>query len=176
MSSYLIISALGNDRPGLISKLTDTITQSGCNIEDSRMSILAGAFALIMQVSGKWSNLAKLESSLEILGQRTELTITTKRTEGRSLSASEIPYLVEVITMDQPGIVHQVTDFFSSRGINIHDMQSSCHPAAHTGTPMFTLAMTIEVPGKTHITGLREQFMEFADSMNLDAIIEPLKN
>ena len=176
MSSYLIISALGNDRPGLISELTDAISQGNCNIEDSRMSVLAGAFALIMQVSGNWNNLAKLESTLEALGQRAELTITTKRTEGRSLTANEIPYLVEVITMDHPGVVHQVTEFFSGRGINIHDMVSNCHPAPHTGTPMFTLSMTIEVPGKTHITGLREQFMEFADSMNLDAIIEPLKN
>jgi glycine cleavage system transcriptional repressor len=175
MSSYLIISALGDDRPGLISQLTEAIEQGGCNIEDSRMSILAGAFALIMQVSGSWNNLAKLESILETLGQRTDLTISTKRTEGRALSANEIPYLVEVITMDHPGIVHRVSEFFSSRGINIHDMQSTCHPAAHTGTPMFTLTLTIEVPGKTHITGLREQFMEFADSMNLDAIIEPLK-
>lgn len=176
MSSYLIISALGEDRTGLISQLTDTISQSNGNIEDSRMSVLAGAFAMIMQVSGNWSNLAKLESALEALSQRTDLTITTRRTEGRSLTANEIPYLVEVITMDHRGIVHQVAEFFSSRGINIHDMQSTSHPAPHTGTPMFTLSMTIEVPGKTHITGLREQFMEFADAMNLDAIIEPLKN
>ena len=71
--------------------------------------------------------------------------------------------------------MHQVAEFFSSRGINIHDMQTTCHPAAHTGTPMFSLSMTIEVPGKTHITSLREQFIEFADRMNLDAIMEPLK-
>ncbi|MEJ2397928.1 MAG: glycine cleavage system protein R, partial [Gammaproteobacteria bacterium] len=47
--------------------------------------------------------------------------------------------------------------------------------AAHTGSPMFTLSMTVEIPAATHISSLREQFMEFCDQLNLDAIMEPVK-
>ncbi|NNF67977.1 MAG: glycine cleavage system protein R, partial [Gammaproteobacteria bacterium] len=35
--------------------------------------------------------------------------------------------------------------------------------------------MNINVPGQIHIAGLREEFMEFCDRLNLDAILEPVK-
>jgi glycine cleavage system transcriptional repressor len=175
MSSYLVISALGEDRPGLVSSLSDIIVNSGCNIEDSRMSILGGEFALIMLVSGGWNNIAKLEAALPSTGESLKLVINCKRTEERNLTRKEIPYSVEVVALDHPGIVKDITSFFSQREINIHDMYTTSHRAAHTGSPMFTLSMTIEIPAATHISSLRDQFMDFCDELNLDAIMEPVK-
>jgi len=170
-----VISALGEDRPGLVSELSETILNTGCNIEDSRMSILGGEFALIMMVSGAWNNIAKLEDLLPVSQEKLGLIITGRRTESRKLTKQEVPYSIEVVSLDHPGIVQQIADFFSKREINIHDMYTGSHRAAHTGSPMFTLSMTIEVPAATHISTLRDQFMEFCDELNLDAIMEPMK-
>lgn len=170
-----MISALGEDRPGLVSELSETILNTGCNIEDSRMSILGGEFALIMMVSGAWNNIAKLEDLLPVSQEKLGLIITGRRTESRKLTKQEVPYSIEVVSLDHPGIVQQIAGFFSKRKINIHDMYTSSHRAAHTGSPMFTLSMTIEIPAATHISTLRDQFMEFCDELNLDAIMEPIK-
>lgn len=175
MSTFLVISALGEDRPGLVSELSETILNTGCNIEDSRMSILGGEFALIMMVSGAWNNIAKLEDLLPVSQEKLGLIITGRRTESRKLTKQEVPYSIEVVSLDHPGIVQQIAGFFSKRKINIHDMYTSSHRAAHTGSPMFTLSMTIEIPAATHISTLRDQFMEFCDELNLDAIMEPIK-
>jgi glycine cleavage system transcriptional repressor len=35
--------------------------------------------------------------------------------------------------------------------------------------------MTLDVPADTHIATLREDFLEFCDHLNLDAVIEPIK-
>jgi glycine cleavage system transcriptional repressor len=175
MSHYLVISALGQDRPGLVAELSDFILTSGCNIEDSRMSILGGEFALIMMVSGAWNNIAKLESQLIHVQEKLNMVITGRRTEGRHLTKEEIPYNIEVVALDHPGIVKKITGFFSERNINIHDMYTTSHRAAHTGSPMFSLSMTVEIPAATHISSLRDQFMEFCDELNLDAILEPIK-
>lgn len=175
MSNFLVISALGQDRPGLVAELTDTIHTAGCNVEESRMSILGGEFAIIMMVSGAWNNLAKLEDALRPLQDRLEMIITSKRTEDREFTEQSIPYTVEVVAIDHPGIVQQIAGFFSKRNINIHDLFTTSHRAAHTGTPMFTLSMTVEIPAATHISSLRDQFMEFCERLNLDAIMEPLK-
>ena len=175
MSSYLVISALGEDRPGLVTELSDIILNDGCNIEDSRMSILGGEFAIIMMVSGAWNNIAKLEDHLPTVQDILGLIITSKRTDDRQLTHEEIPYSIEVVSLDHPGIVHQITGFFSKRKINIHDLYTTSHRAAHTGTPMFTLNMTVEIPAATHISCLRDEFMEFCDEYNLDAIMEPMK-
>jgi glycine cleavage system transcriptional repressor len=175
MSNFLVISALGHDRAGLIAELSQTVLNTGCNIEDSRMSILGGEFAIIMLVSGAWNNIAKLEDSLPASGEKQGLLISCRRTQLRKLTHEEIPYTIEVVSLDHPGIVQQIASFFSKRNINIHDMYTSSHRAAHTGSPMFTLSMTVEIPAATHISTLREQFMEFCDQLNLDAIMEPVK-
>jgi len=175
MSNFLVISALGEDRAGLVSELSDFILNAGCNIEDSRMSILGGEFAIIMMVSGAWNNIAKLEDQLSSTQEKLGLIITGRRTESRQLTQEEIPYNIEVVSLDHPGIVHKITGFFSQRNINIHDLYTTSHRAAHTGSPMFALNMTVEIPAATHISGLRDQFMEFCDELNLDAIMEPMK-
>jgi glycine cleavage system transcriptional repressor len=175
MNNFLVISALGQDRAGLIAELSQTVLNTGCNIEDSRMSILGGEFAIIMLVSGAWNNIAKLEDGLPATAEKLDLFINCRRTQQRHLSREEIPYTIEVVSLDHPGIVQQIAGFFSKRNINIHDMYTSCHRAAHTGSPMFTLSMTVEIPAATHISSLREQFIEFCDQLNLDAIMEPVK-
>ncbi len=173
--NLLVISAIGSDRPGLVAELSEIVLNAGCNIEDSRMSVLGGEFALIMLASGKWNSIAKLESALPAAGQRLGLTVTSRRTQQRPQDSAAVPYSVEVVSLDHPGIVNQLAGFFSSRGINIHDLYTGSYRAAHTGTPMFSLTMTIEVPADTHIAALREQFMEFCDQLNLDAVMEPVK-
>ena len=151
MSNLLIISALGKDRPGIVNDLSRAVLDHGCSILDSRMTVLGGEFAVIMMVSGNWSGVAKLEGALPGLEKRLNLTLTSRRTEPRKSTSAAIPYSVEVVALDNPGIVHRLAGFFSSRGINIHDLYTGSYAAAHTGTPMFTLSMTVDVPANIHI-------------------------
>jgi len=173
--NLLVITALGEDRPGLVASLTEAITQQQCSICESRMSLLGGEFALIMLIEGQWNNIAKLEQTLPGLQEKLNLTLQVKHTEQRTNQQAAIPYSVEVLALDNPGIVHKVTDFFYNRTINIHDLQTDSFNAAHTGTKMFALTITIEIPTAMHIPSLREEFLEFSDELNLDSIIEPLK-
>ena len=175
MHNLLVITALGEDRPGIVNDLAKVIVDSGCNIEDSRMTVLGGEFAVILLVSGKWNELAKLESGLPSLSRKLNLILNTKRTEPPRRGANLLPYAVEVVAIDHPGIVHQLAHFFSRREINIRDMATASYAASHTGTPMFSVQMTIDVPAGTHIAALREEFMDFCDQLNLDAIMEPVK-
>jgi glycine cleavage system transcriptional repressor len=173
--NFLVISALGQDRPGLVNELTRAILDSGCNIVDSRMSVLGGEFAIILLLSGNWNAIAKLETLREGLEKRLEMTIVTKRTEPRVPRDNLLPYAVDVVSIDQPGIVHHLAEFFSTRNINIENLDTSSYAAAHTGTAMFAVHMTVGIPAEQHIATLREQFMDFCDDLNLDAIMEPIK-
>jgi glycine cleavage system transcriptional repressor len=71
--------------------------------------------------------------------------------------------------MDHPGIVHDLARFFSSRKINIVNLDTERYPAAHTGTPMFSMHMIIGVPADQPIARLREEFIATCDALNLDA-------
>lgn len=173
--NFLVISALGRDRPGIVDELSGTIFEQGCNISDSRMTVLGGEFAILLMVEGNWNTLAKLEDALPTLENRLDLTIIAKRTEGRQPSTDLLPYAVEVVSLDHPGIVHNLASFFSRRNINIEDMITTSYAAAHTGTPMFSVNMSVGIPADLHIATLRDEFMDFCDSLNLDAVLEPIK-
>lgn len=173
--NFLVISALGKDRPGIVDQLSKLVLEHDCNIADSRMTVLGGEFAILLMVEGNWNTLSKLEGTLPTMEQQLQLTIIAKRTEERRPGGSLLPYGVDVVSMDHPGIVHHLASFFSSRNINIEDMATSSYAAAHTGTPMFAVHMAVGIPSDVHIATLRDEFMEFCDSMNLDAVLEPIK-
>lgn len=173
--TYLVISALGEDRPGIVNRLSKVLLDQGCNIEDSRMTVLGGEFAIMLLVEGKWNTLAKVENVLPELERQLGMTIIAKRTGERATGKNLLPYGVDVVAMDHPGIVNNLAEFFAERNINIEDMSTSSYAAAHTGTPMFSVRMTVGIPSDIHIAGLREEFMDYCDDLNLDAVLEPLK-
>ena len=173
--TYLVISALGKDRPGIVNSLTKSIAEHGCNIEDSRMAVLGGEFAAMLLVEGKWNTLAKVENTLPELQAQLDMTIIAKRTGERSSTRNLIPYGVEVVSMDHPGIVNSLAGFFAEREINIEDMVTGSYAAPHTGTPMFSVQISVGIPSDIHIAALREEFMDYCDSLNLDAVLEPMK-
>ena len=86
-----------------------------------------------------------------------------------------VSYTVDVVCLDQPGVLHALSGFFSSRGIDIGDITTRTYNAAHTGAPMFSVYMVVHIPTRVHIAALREEFMDLCDHLNLDAILEPMK-
>lgn len=176
-SDQLVISAIGSDRPGIVNALSQLIVKNNGNIDDSRMSVLGGEFAIILLISASSSELDTIEHILTEQASSLELSIITKQTSDKLLAEKaqnekKIPYIVEVLAMDNPGIVYQLTNFFSAREINIQSLQTDRYPAPHTGTPMFAIEMIIAVPQTIIINDLREDFLDLCEDMNLDASIE----
>jgi glycine cleavage system transcriptional repressor len=174
-NNYLVINASGDDKVGLVDRLSTRIADAGCNIEESRMAVLGGRFALITLVSGPWHALSRLETQLPALGQQLGLTIIHERAQRKERKQQAIPYNVELVTMDRPGIVRSLAAFFARNGINIEELQTSTYLATHTGTPMFSVIMTVGVPAGVHIATLRGDFLDYCDDLNLDATFEPVR-
>lgn len=175
MNIYTVVSVLAEDRPGLVSEIARTVADCKCQIHDSRMTRLGQSFGLVMLIQGSWNSLAKLELQLERLEQSLGVIIHNKRTEGPQVREDILPYAVEVIAPDQPGIVHRLADFFAERSVNIEDLATRSYKASHTGAAMCMINIIIGIPGKLHIAILREEFMDYCDRFNWDAVLEPIK-
>lgn len=176
MSSLIVISAIGSDRPGIVQALSGAVLSRAGNILDSRMTVLGGEFAILMLVSGEDNAIAQLEADRERLEESLGLQLTLKRTRQRDTANRALPYRVEVVAMDHPGIVHDIANFFSGRGINIDDLVTGTYAAPHTGTTMFNLHMTLSVPAEESISRLREAFFDFCEVRNVDASMSPHRN
>ena len=160
----------------MVHELTRVISECGGNLAESRMSALGGEFAMLMLVTGNWHTLARLESELGRLAANGAITLQLRRTEARASRKELVPYSIDIVSIDQAGIVAGLSGFFAARSIDICEAATRSYPAAHTGAPMFSVQMTINVPSRLHVSQLREEFMDYCDSMNLDAILEPVKS
>jgi len=175
MSQLIVISALGSDRTGIVQDLTKVILSCDGNIEESRMTTLGSDFAMLLLVSGNWATLNKLEQGLDKLGKEKNLTLAIRQTGTKMMGGDRMPYAVDIVSLDQQGIVFNLANFFTLRDIEIADVATRSYAAAHTGSPMFAVQMAINLPATVHILQLREEFLEICDRLNLDAILEPVK-
>ena len=176
MSQLIVLSAVGTDRTGVVQDITKVILGCGGNVEESRMTTLGSEFAVLMLISGNWHALSKLESALQSMTQSGEFVISIKKTDQPERHTDRMPYAVDVVSLDQPGIVFHLADFFAHRDVEIADVATRRYSAAHTGAPMFAVQMAIHIPAECHIAQLRDEFHDLCDRMNLDAIIEPVKS
>jgi len=176
MNDFLVITAVGEDRPGIVDDVSRIMLENELNIEDSRMSILGGEFAIILLVSGNTESVNRIRSQQQQLEQTLGLSLLIKPTRARQAGQNVIPYRISVVGMDHPGIVQRLARFLAQHNINIHDMETGSQPAAHTGSPMFTVHMQVDIPTNLDSDKLRDDFLALCEAHNLDAQFSPLES
>lgn len=178
MKTFFVLSVLGSTKVSqstVLGELFKTIKEYECNVEDGRMSNLGSEFALYLLISGNWDAIAKIENLQPRLEKNLQVTITSRRAEPRLSTAQMMPYAVEVVSINRPGVVYDISQFFNSRDICIEDMYTNTYQASYTDTDMFSLHITVSIPTEVSIATLRGEFMEFCDQLNIDSIMEPVK-
>ena len=173
MSQLIVLSAIGTDRTGVVQDITEVIMGCGGNIEESRMTTLGEEFAMLVLVSGNWHIVGKLERELDKLRDKDNLTFEVRKTGTRAVKEDRMPYAVDVVALDNQGIVFSLANYFASNDIEIADVSTSRYAAAHTGAPMFAVQMSINVPSSVHIGNLKDEFHDLCDRLNLDGSLGP---
>jgi len=172
---HLILTAIGPDRVGLVEKISEFISRQGCNIEDSKMAVFCGEFAVIVLISGDGGGLVKLARDYREIETETGLSISIKTPAARKTGALSLPYKLTASCMDHPGIVYQISAVLRDLGINIESMETKTYAAPESGTPLFQLDADLAVPARTNINQVRERFIEIQREHNIDIDIAPLK-
>ncbi|MBI3897973.1 MAG: glycine cleavage system protein R [Gammaproteobacteria bacterium] len=175
MKKYLVLSAVGTDRVGIVRDLAKAIADVGCGVADSRVAVLGSECTVMLLACGSWNAIAKLENQALALSKKLDLVINAHRTEERAPREDMLSYVVDVATLDSPAVVTELADFFASRQINIDEMSTWAYTAVHTGAGMLSISMNISIPSDLHVGRLRDEFTDFCDTLNLDATLEPAR-
>jgi glycine cleavage system transcriptional repressor len=172
---FLIISAIGPDRVGLVEKLSGFISEHDANIEDSKMAVFCGEFAIIMLIAGPEDSLGAIEASQPELNALTGLTIFMRRPSERQYQEPMLPCRLTASSLDHPGIVHRLTSELSQGGINIESMETRSYNAPMSATPMFRFEAIIAVPGRINLPLLRTQLQLIGEEENIDIELAVLR-
>jgi glycine cleavage system transcriptional repressor len=172
--AYAVITAIGTDRVGIVDDLAGAIAASTCNIEESKMSVLGGEFAVIMLVSGAPAAVEGLTRSLSVESGRLSLRIECKPTREPAPDESGRPYLLEAVSLDTPGIVHSVTAVLRAHGINIEELETDTAAAPWTGAPMFRMKAHVIIGPAVQVGKLKEELSRLQDEHDLDIVLKPV--
>ena len=170
----LIISAIGSDRPGIVSELSGAITSHGGNIEKSRMTRLGSDFTIIMLVTvdPKW------EESLAVALQAIkELSITTKSIAPNTVITSENCQdtagencQISLSGADNEGIVKVLSKYLAEKSINIIEMDTHISQAPVSGTPLFNLKALTTVPDNINMMEIQSGLNQIAQKLGVEIV------
>lgn len=164
----LVISAVGPDQVGLVERLSGFIEDRDANIEDSKMAVFCGEFAIIMLVTGDADGLQRIEKEEAELSNLTGLNIFMRRPSARKYTETMIPCRIAASSLDHPGIVHRITSQLAQGGINIESMETKSYTAPMSAAPMFRFEAVIAVPGRINLPLLRMQLQSIGEEENID--------
>jgi glycine cleavage system transcriptional repressor len=173
---HLLLTAIGPDQVGLVQRISEFISRHGCNIEDSKMAVFCGEFAVIVLISGDGGNLVKIARDYREIETETGLAISIKTPSTRKTAESFLPYKLTASCMDHPGIVYQLSAVLSAMDVNIESMETKTYAAPVSGTPIFQLEANLAIPTRTNINSLRARFAEIQREENIDIEITPAKS
>lgn len=166
--NHAILSAIGSDRPGLVEEVSRFIFDRGGNIEDSRMVNLRGQFAMMVLVGGPAGVLEKIEGELGGLSEKSGIHIQWRMAAPVASVAAARPYRLRASAMDQPGLVHRVSQLLRDMNVNIESLQTQLGSAPITGAPVFAMELVLAIGPGVGLGRLREALGEMCDKYNMD--------
>jgi glycine cleavage system transcriptional repressor len=173
---YLVVTAVGTDRPGIVAELTELLAGHGVNVADSRMAVLGGEFALMMLLALPGERGEEIRAQLEAAAGRLELHLTVKETQSPSVHrAGHVrSYEVQVHALDHPGIVHAVAAALRGLGANVVSLDTSAQQAPITGAPLFQMTLCADFPPEVTAARLREALAQVSEAANADVEVRPV--
>lgn len=147
MQTYLVMTVLGHDRPGLVSALADTVAAHGGNWLESRMARLAGQFAGIARIECPANTVDALIRELQTPGSSGLTVIAVREEIADPLTRRTL--VVDVVGNDRPGIVRELSAAVAQAGGNIEELTTGLESAPMSGHPMFRAHGIISIPETT---------------------------
>lgn len=172
---HAVVSLAGQDRVGIVRTVTAAVAAHRANVEESKMAILGGDFAMIVYVSMEDATHAdELVSHL-----KTELpsfTVSVRETSPPAHHDSEhvkTMWTMQLEGPDQPGIVAAVTQALATHGANVHEMDTETTTAPFAGYPLFKMNGKFAVDDE-HLDEVSEALTKVEDkygsTINLEQI------
>lgn len=165
----LVITVIGDDRPGLVSELAAVVADQGGSWGRSQLAELAGKFAGIVTVDLPADKVADLTAALE--GLEGALETSVHEVDGpATLHEPQEQYTLELVGNDRPGIVREISTVLAQHGVSIEELDTWTSPTPESGGELFEAVITVRVePGAdTDLDAVRAALESLADELMVD--------
>ena len=169
--AHIVLTLIGPDRPGIVDALAGPVAAFGGNWLESRMAHLGGQFAGILSLEVPDGRAADLLEALSRLEER-GLTIVAERTEPGKVAPERRLLVLDLVGLDRPGIVREISRALLEFGVNIEELATDRTIAAMSGEPIFRSRAKVLVPATTDPRELRARLERLASDLMVQVKLE----
>ncbi|MTI00029.1 glycine cleavage system protein R [Roseibium sp. RKSG952] len=167
MLNHLVFTVIAKDRPGLVERLAEAISEAGGNWVDSSMARLGGEFAGIVGVDISGQKVDALRASFDALASESiaiTLRSDLKQVEPETGQKAQL----DLLSRDHPGILLQMTSVLATHNVSIENLQTSVEPGSMDGGPMFKAEAELRLPAGLSPEALSDALQETAADLMAD--------
>ncbi|CCQ11665.1 Glycine cleavage system transcriptional antiactivator GcvR [Pseudoalteromonas luteoviolacea B = ATCC 29581] len=172
-NQQLVLTAIGEDRPGIVSELTKLVSDCHCNIIDSRIAILGNEFTFIMLLAGDMAAICRVEHLLPCKGMELGLLTMMKRTSSHIRGEYSAGYTLEYHGVDTPGTLSKFTGFFAQQNISICSLKSDTFD--ENGQLMMRCEIEVNIPVDVDTDEFKMKFEDLSRTLNVDYIFRRIR-
>ncbi|MBI1870980.1 MAG: ACT domain-containing protein [Chlamydiae bacterium] len=170
----LVITAIGNDRCGIVAGVTQVLFEAGCNLEDSSMTLLEGEFAMILVVEMPPElDLSLLDKHFDKVRKTLGLEVVLKRMILEKSSVSLPSHMISVYGADQPGIVYKVTHLLAEKNVNITDVNTK--RVDEKGASLYMMVLEVELPSGLDQDSLKKDLEVLGKNLSIKITLHPIE-
>ena len=167
MTTYLL-TALGDDRPGLVAALASAVDEHGGSWVDSQLALLAGKFAGIVEVDLPAARVEAFLAALPALAASSGLRVAATAAEAVPRTAPSRPLRLPLLGQDRPGMIREVTTALRSQGATIDGLRSWTREAPEGGGMLFEAEAELRLPEHAEEADVREALETIAAELMVD--------
>ncbi|MFC6288101.1 glycine cleavage system protein R [Nocardioides sp. GCM10027113] len=162
----LLLTVIGDDRPGLVSALSAPITAHGASWERSQLARLAGKFAGVLLVAVADDRRDALIADLRAL-EGSGLRVTVDPTDVPAEPVTQRLHL-DLLGADRPGIVAEISAALAERRVSIEELATDVREAPMAGGTLFEARAVLVAPPDAGTDELRGMLEGLADELMVE--------
>ncbi|MBI4985165.1 MAG: glycine cleavage system protein R [Rhodocyclales bacterium] len=168
MTTYLILTVIGSDRPGLVGELAAAISAHDGNWLESSMSHLAGQFAGIVKVAVPQARAQALHEALAGLsGLKVTAVSSAEQTpaKGRRLKLALVGH-------DRIGIVREVSQVLARHAVNVEELATHTSSAPMSAETLFHATAELLAGADLDARSLAAELERLSDDLMVDITLD----
>jgi glycine cleavage system transcriptional repressor len=176
---FAIVTAFGQDQPGIVASLAERLFQLGCNIEDTSSVRLRGEFTMMLLVKLP-NGLAADQLADRLPSHISQLDLTVVCREVPAQAATRKPvsdsptYMLSVYGADHPGIVAKIARTVADHKGNISVMNTRVVGASDK--PVYVMVLEIQLPKGASPERLQQALEQLKPSLGVDLTFRKLES
>ncbi len=178
----IVLTVIGDDRPGLVDALASVVTDAGGSWTRSHMSRLGGKFAGIAVVSIAATRVEDLDQRLDPIRASGLLQIVSspllsgdRPAELDAAPEDERLLALQLVGADRPGIVSEIAGVLAANGVGIVELETATSNAPMSGELLFEASLMLSAPPTLSTDTLQSALEALANELMVDIELDRIE-